>query len=77
MTAPGLLLARLEQAVATMPALSRAIYLSHRLDGLDYRTIAARTGLTVAQVERQVAYAIAHLDRALDALERRGREVEG
>ncbi len=72
MTAPDLLLRRLERAMATMGGRSREVFLAHRLDGLGYDEIAARTGLTVRQVERHIAEAIAHLDRELAAMERRG-----
>ena len=72
MTAPDLLLRRLERAMATMDGRSREVFLAHRLDGLSYEEIAARTGLTVRQVERHIAVAIAHLDRELATMEQRG-----
>ena len=72
MTAPDLLLRRLECAMATMDPLPRELFLALRLDGLSYDEIAARTGLTVPEVERHIAEAIAHLDRELAAMERRG-----
>jgi RNA polymerase sigma-70 factor (ECF subfamily) len=71
MTAPDLLLSRLERAMATMPSLSREIFLAHRLDGLSFEEIGRRTGLSVRQVERHIAHAIAHIDRMLTAMEKR------
>lgn len=65
MSAPVILLARLERAMATMDRRSREIFLAHRLDTLSYEEIAARTGLTTRQVEQHIARAIFHLDREL------------
>jgi len=73
MTAPAILLARLERAMATMERRSREVFLAHRLDALSYDEIAARTGLTVAEVEQHIARAIFHLDRELTAMEREAR----
>jgi RNA polymerase sigma-70 factor (ECF subfamily) len=52
---------------------SREVFLAHRLDDLSYPQIAKRTGLTVAEVERHIAEAILHLDRALREMEREDR----
>jgi RNA polymerase sigma-70 factor (ECF subfamily) len=60
------LLRRLEEAVASMPRKQRAIFLAHRLDDMSYEEIADRTGLTVRQVERQMARAIYKLCRHMD-----------
>jgi len=49
------LLRRLEDAVASMPRKQREIFLAHRLDDMSYAEIARRTGLSVKQVERQMA----------------------
>ena len=73
MTDPDLLIGRFERAMASMDALSREVFLAHRLDGLRYDEIAQRIGQTVAVVERHIADAIRHLDRELTAMERRGR----
>jgi len=73
MSAPAILLARLERATATMDRRSREIFLAHRLDGLSYDEIAARTGLTTREVEQHIARAIFHLDRELSAMEREAR----
>jgi DNA-directed RNA polymerase specialized sigma24 family protein len=51
-------LAKLEQAVRSLRRLDREVFLAVRLDAMSYEQIAARTGLTVKQVERRVgAYA--------------------
>ena len=70
MSAPAILLARLERAMATMDRRTREIFLAHRLDALSYDQIAARTGLTIQEVEQHIARAIFHLDRELTAIER-------
>lgn len=59
------LLRRLEQAVLNMPKLRREVFLACRLDNMTYGEIAARTGLTIRQVERHIAKAIGELDRHL------------
>lgn len=55
----------LEAAVASMPRMRRQIFLAVRLDGLPYQQIADQTGLSVAQVERQMARAMRQLVRAM------------
>ncbi|CAN5287993.1 hypothetical protein BH10PSE14_BH10PSE14_20790 [soil metagenome] len=37
--------------------------MAHHLEGLGYAEIAARTGLSVSGVEKQVARAFDHIDR--------------
>jgi len=70
MTDPDLLTQRLQRALDSMDSVSREVFLAHRLDGLNYCEIAARRDLTLVEVERQMAHAILHLDRALRAMER-------
>ena len=60
------LLERLEMALRRMPELRRMIFLAVRLDGASYTKLAERTGLSVKQVEREVARAIAQIDRCLE-----------
>jgi len=57
---------RLEEAVAAMPRKQREIFLAHRLDELSYAEIADRTGLSIRQVERQMARAIFKLCKQMD-----------
>ena len=59
------LLRRLENAMRAMPKLQREIFMAHRLDDMPYDEIARRTGLTVRQVERQMARALYKLDKQL------------
>ena len=58
-------LRRLEEALMNMPRLQREIFMAHRLDDMPYEEIARRTGLTIRQVERQMARAIYKLDKRL------------
>jgi len=68
-TGPDILFRRLEQAIATMDATSRTVFLAHRLEGLPYDQIAARLSLAISEVEQHLASAILHIDRTLTALE--------
>lgn len=58
------LLARLEAALLSLPRRRRQIFLAVRLDGASYTKLAAQTGLSAKQVEREIARAIAQ-DRPL------------
>lgn len=60
------LLRRLEEAVASLPRRQREVFLAYRVDGLSYADIASRTGLSVRQVERQMARAITKLSRQME-----------
>lgn len=64
---PGLeardMLRRIEAIVARMPERRREIFLAHRIDGYSYAEIAARTGISVKGVEKQMSRAIAQIDR--------------
>jgi len=73
MTDPDVLRFRLERAMATMDGRSRNIFRLLRLEARSYGQIAARLGMTVAQLEQHVANAILHIDRELTSMERRGR----
>ena len=59
-------LRRLEQAMSRLKPKTREIFLAHRLEGLSYSEIAARTGLSLKGVEKQMSKAIAKIDRLLD-----------
>jgi RNA polymerase sigma-70 factor (ECF subfamily) len=59
-------LRRLELAMGKLKPKTREIFIAHRLDGLSYAEIAARTGLSVKGVEKQMSKAIAKIDRLLD-----------
>ena len=60
------LLARIEAALLTLPRRWREIFLAVRLDGTSYAELAERTGLSMERVEREVARAIAQIDRCLE-----------
>jgi RNA polymerase sigma-70 factor (ECF subfamily) len=60
------ILRRLEEAVASLPRIQREIFLAHRLDDMSYAEISCRTGLSVKQVERQMARAIYKLCKQMD-----------
>ena len=59
-------LRRLEHAMGTLKPKTRDIFIAHRIHGFTYAEIAARTGLSVKGVEKQMSTAIAKIDRFLD-----------
>ena len=60
------MLRRVEAAVAKLKPKTRAIFLAHRIEGLSYAEIAARTGLSVKGVEKQMSRAMADIDRLIE-----------
>lgn len=59
------LLARIEAALRTLPRRRRAIFLAVCRDDASYAVLAEQTGLSIRQVEREVAAALVQIDRAL------------
>lgn len=59
-------LGQYEAALARLRPKTREIFLLHRIDGLTYGQIAAKTGLSQSGVEKHMMKAIAHLDRHLE-----------
>ncbi len=59
-------LRRAAEGLALLPERTRRILLSRRLDGLSYKEIALKEGLTVAAVEKQVARATLELLKWVD-----------
>jgi len=57
-------LVRLERRVRRMDAMTRAVFLMHRLDSLGYAEIAQRLGIAVTEVERRIAEAMVVLVEA-------------
>lgn len=57
--------ARLEEALRSLPRRRRAIFLAACWDKLPNVEIAQRSGLTIRRVEREIAKALVHLDRAV------------
>ncbi len=58
-------LTRMERAVRKLPRLRREIFLAARLDDMNYVEIAERTGLSVGQVERELARALMSVARCM------------
>lgn len=61
-------LSRVEAAMARLSPKTRDIFMAHRIDGLSYKAISARTGLSVKGVEWHMSKAIAQLARIMAAL---------
>jgi RNA polymerase sigma factor (sigma-70 family) len=59
-------LSRMRCALDGASGRTRAIFLMHRLDGLDYTEIAQHMNLTVGAVEKHIASALAVLAEAND-----------
>lgn len=59
-------LRRAERAVRRMSDLERAVFLAIRVDELSYPEIAAKFGMSVAEVEQHFAGSLAVLMNALD-----------
>lgn len=57
-------LERLQASLARLSPKTRLIFLAHRRDGMTYKDIANKTGLSVKTVERRMSKAIANIDRA-------------
>ncbi len=57
---------RMERAVRKLPRLQREIVLAARLDDMSYVEIAERTGLSVREVEREIARALVSIARRMD-----------
>ncbi|MGC6331824.1 RNA polymerase sigma factor, partial [Rhizorhabdus sp. FW153] len=58
-------LKQLEIILANMRPKTRDIFIAHRIEGLSYKDIAERTGLSVKGVEWQMSQAIQQIDRAM------------
>lgn len=51
----------LEQALAELPPRTRTVFLLHRYEGIKYREIAERVGVSVSAVEKHIAAAARHI----------------
>lgn len=56
---------RLQNALMRLKPKTREIFLAHRLEGLSYKQIAERSGLSIKGVEWHMSKAIDHIDRTL------------
>jgi RNA polymerase sigma factor (sigma-70 family) len=63
-------LRRLEKAIAHLKPVQRDVLLLCRREGLAYRQIAERMGISLEQVERHLADALYELDRRIERAER-------
>lgn len=57
-------LERLQASLARLSQKSRSVFLAHRRDGISYKEIASREGLSEKAVQRRMSKAIAHINRA-------------
>ncbi|WP_129793878.1 RNA polymerase sigma factor [Sphingosinicella sp. CPCC 101087] len=57
---------RYRAAVATLPPRMRQVFVLHRIEGLGYKTIAERLGISVRTVEWHMAEAIVRIGSELD-----------
>jgi RNA polymerase sigma-70 factor (ECF subfamily) len=60
-------LERLQVSLARLSPKSRLVFLAHRRDGLSYKEIARREGLSEKSVQTRMSKAIAHISRARGA----------
>lgn len=60
------LLRTYEQAVESMPEKTRRVFLMRRVDGLSYREIHERLGISIATVEYHMVKALGYLSDALE-----------
>ena len=58
--------AKVMAAVAALPGRQREVFIAHARDDLPYEEIAMQTGLSISEVERQMARAITNLARQMD-----------
>ena len=57
---------RYKEAVGALPPRMREVFVLHRLDGIGYKEIAARLGISIRTVEWHIGEAIARIGRGLD-----------
>jgi RNA polymerase sigma factor (sigma-70 family) len=61
------LLAQLEQALAELPPQQRAVFVAHELEGIGFKELAARTGLSINTLLSRKYYATRFLRQRLEA----------
>jgi RNA polymerase sigma-70 factor (ECF subfamily) len=60
-------LLRLAAIVDELPQRTREVFLLNRLDGLTYTQLAARFGVSVGTIEKQISHALARLRARIDS----------
>lgn len=58
---------RMRRAIRKLPRDQREVFCAIRFDDLDYHQVAARFGISLAEVEARFAKALASIVRAADA----------
>lgn len=64
-------LRRLRRAIYRLPPAERSVFDAVRYEGLEYAEVAARMGLSAAEVERLLVRALAQIVRDVEDAERR------
>src|SRR3546814_17224469 len=59
-----------EQAIRTMPEKPRRVFLMRRVDGLSYREIHEKLGISISTVEYPMVRALGHLSDAMELYRR-------
>jgi RNA polymerase sigma factor (sigma-70 family) len=62
-----LLLEEIEAALAELPREQREVFLAHEIDGLSFKELAARSGVSVNTLLSRKRYAVLHLQKRLRA----------
>ena len=62
-----LLLGEIEAALGELPREQREVFVAHELDGLSFRELSARSGVSVNTLLARKRYAVLHLQRRLRA----------
>ncbi|TLY96939.1 MAG: RNA polymerase sigma factor [Gammaproteobacteria bacterium] len=62
-----LLLGEIEAALGELPPEQREVFVAHELDGLSFRELSARSGVSVNTLLARKRYAVLHLQRRLRA----------
>jgi RNA polymerase sigma factor (sigma-70 family) len=64
----GLLLEEIEHALNELPPEQRSVFLAHEVEGLSFKELAERTGVSVNTLLSRKRYALLHLRRRLESI---------
>jgi RNA polymerase sigma factor (sigma-70 family) len=64
----GILLTEVEAALAELPSEQREVFIAHELDGISFRELAQRSGVTVNTLLSRKHYAVRYLRKRLQAV---------